>query len=369
MSYSPVELRHKLHQNPELSFLEFETTKILIDNIKSLDGASKIKIHTPYKTGLLAEYTVNDGEYLLFRADIDALPIKEETSFEYKSKNEFMHACGHDIHTSILYSFLSEVLKNDYKHNMLFLFQPAEETGGGAMEFYGTGIFDKFKIKNAFALHVTDEYDKGVIASTSGVLFASSLEVDIEFHGVSSHVAFPKKGKNAFNALRQFVNSVDMMPRDVNEPFIFGIGKVYSGEVRNIVPHFAKLEGTMRGLNSEKVLSYYDKIAEVLKGVEALTKVKTEIKRGAHYPEVVIDAALYSRISYILKNNFEFINCGYKMTGEDFGFFSHKFPSFMFWLGVSKGEQFGLHNPKFLPDDDIIEIGKSAFLQILNSYL
>ncbi len=366
MSISPVQLRHTLHKNPELSFHEFETTKLLLKIIKELDKESRLIIHTPYSTGLLAEYTTVPGQpYILFRADIDALPIKEENDIEFKSANDFMHACGHDVHTSILYNFLSHVLQNKVKKNILFLFQPAEESGGGAMEFYGTGVFNSFDIKNAFALHVTDEYPEGSIACSKGVLFCSTLEVDIDFHGVSSHVAFPEDGKNAFNALRLFLDGVEKIPRTASEPFVFGVGKIIAGEVRNINPGFARLEGTLRGLKKINVDKFYNQLENILTGVEQITGVKVNCKKGAGYPEVIIDSNLFDELYPVLSKKYDFIDCGLKMTGEDFGFFSQKYPSFMFWLGTSRGEKHGLHNPKFLPDDKVVEIGKSVFTEIL----
>jgi hypothetical protein len=151
-------------------FNEFETTKLLEENLSKLDG---IKIHKPLETGLVAEYKVNDGPYLLFRADIDALPIKEETGAEFASKNDCMHACGHDVHTSILYGFTEYVTKSKIDKNILFLFQPGEEAGGGAEKVIDSGILDKFNITNAFALHVTDEYDKPVVIE--------EMDVDLDF--------------------------------------------------------------------------------------------------------------------------------------------------------------------------------------------
>ena len=289
MKINPVELRHKLHQNPEIAFHEFTTTKLLIESIKGFDESKRINIHTPYKTGLLAEYKANSGKYIMFRADIDALPIKEENKIKFKSKNELMHACGHDVHTSILYSLLQYVLLNNIQKNILFLFQPAEEDGGGAMEFYNTKIFDKFNIQNAFALHVTDEYPSGTIASTNGVLFASSLEINVDFNGVSSHVAFPTEGKNAFNALRLFLDSIDKIPKDLNEPFVFGAGKISAGEVRNIVPGYARMEGTIRGLSSKKSLDFYNKLEKILSNINKITGVNIRSEKGAHYPEVIIN--------------------------------------------------------------------------------
>ena len=367
MNLTPIQLRHTLHQNPELAFREFKTTELIINSINSLDGSEKLKIHTPFPTGALVEYKVNDEDYLLFRADIDALAIKEENKIEFKSKNDYMHACGHDVHTSILYSFLTDVLKTKQDKNILFLFQPAEEAGGGAMQFYNTGIFDQFNIKNAFALHVSDEFPVGTIASTAGVLFASALEVDIEFIGESAHVAFPKKGKNAFNAMRKFLDKKDMLVKDLDEPFIFGIGKFISGDVRNITPGYARLEGTIRGLSEKKVLSFLSEVEKLLDEVKKDTGVDFKIIKGAHYPEVIVDKTLFNNLSKKLAGKFKFIDSGYTMTGEDFGFFSHKWSSFMFWLGTSKGEKYGLHNPRFLPPDEVIEIGKNVFKEILQS--
>jgi len=367
MSTTPIQLRHTLHQNPELAFKEFKTTELIINSINSLDGSKRLIVHTPFQTGTLVEYKVNDSEYLLFRADIDALAIKEENEIEFKSKNDYMHACGHDVHTSILYSFLIEVLKTKPDKNILFLFQPAEEAGGGAMRFYNTGIFDQFNIRNAFALHVSDEFPVGTIASTEGVLFASALEVDIEFIGESAHVAFPNEGKNAFNAMRKFLDRRDVFIKKLDEPFIFGIGKYISGNVRNITPGYAKLEGTIRGLSEKKVLQFLDEVRKILHEVKTETDVDIKLTNGAHYPEVINDRTIFKKLSEKISGKFNFINCGYTMTGEDFGFFSHKWSSFMFWLGTNTGKKYGLHNPYFLPPDDVIEIGKNVFKEILLS--
>ena len=278
-----------------------------------------------------------------------------------------MHACGHDVHTSILYFFLEEVLKKKQDQNILFLFQPAEEAGGGAMEFYNTGVFDQFQIKNAYALHVTDEYSLGTIASTSGVLFASALEVDIEFIGERAHVAFPNEGKNAFNAMRKFLDENDKISKENKENILFGIGKYFAGEVRNITPGFSKLEGSIRGLTEQKVNEFTQKLKNELEQIKNKTGVDYKITKGAHYPEVIVNDELYNKYSKELAKKFVFIDCGHKMTGEDFGFFSQKFPTFMFWLGSSKGERYGLHNPKFLPPDEMIEIGKNIFMEIVNN--
>jgi N-acetyldiaminopimelate deacetylase len=362
----PIELRHILHRNPEIAYQEVKTTELLINSIKSLKNAdSLLKIYTPLPTGLLAEYKVNDGDYYLFRADIDALQIVEETDYEFKSENSRMHACGHDVHTSILYGLLKYVVENKIDKNILFMFQPAEESGGGAMKFFATGIFDSYNIKNAFALHVTDDYEKGTVASTAGVLFASALELDYDFRGVAAHVAFPQNGKNAFNALRLFLDAFEKLPREIHEPIILGVGKITAGDVRNISPGYARIEGSIRALSVESALETFDKVEAILQGIEKFTGVKCSVSKLVHYPEVVISAELFQKYSAILSAKHKFIDASYKMTGEDFGFISRKYPSFMFWLGTSTGSKYGLHNPKFLPDDSVIEDGISVFKEIL----
>ncbi|MDP1993637.1 MAG: amidohydrolase, partial [Ignavibacteria bacterium] len=286
-----------------------------------------------------------------------------------KSKNDCMHACGHDVHTSILFGLVEFVARKNVNQNILFLFQPAEESGGGAMKFFATGIFNQFNIDKAFALHVTDEFSKGTIASTSGVLFASALEIDVDFHGKSSHVAFPQNGKNAFNAVRLFLDAIDKIPKGINDATMFGFGKITSGSVRNIVPGSARLEGTVRALTmkgTDEIASLFGNIAS---GIQQITDVKVSVIKGAHYPEVIVNDPLFGNLSKILAEKFTFLDCGYKMTGEDFGFISQQYPSFMFWLGTSTGEQFGLHNPQFLPGDDVIEIGTNAFKEILLSQI
>ena len=359
----PSELRHQIHSYPELMFDEIMTTRLLVENISKISG---VTLFRPLETGLLVEYRVNEGGFLLFRADIDALPIKEETGISYSSQNNYMHACGHDVHTSILYGFLRYAVENKVNRNILFLFQPGEEGGGGAEKIIKSGILNNYTIDNAFALHVTDEYKLGEIASSPGTLFASAFELDIEFTGKSAHVAFPENGKNAFEALVLFLGKVKNLVKQEEERVIFGYGKIESGSVRNIVPGHAKIEATLRALSRNKCQIFLGKINELLNDVEKETGVMCKLTTGSLYTEVVVDKTLYEQCRKILSGKYEFIDCGYKMTGEDFGFISKLYPSFMFWLGTCTGEQFGLHNPKFLPEDSIINTGIEIYKAILN---
>ncbi len=365
-SISPVELRHSLHQTPELMFEEYETTRLLNDALSALPG---IIIHHPLPTGLVVEYKVNEGDYLLFRADIDALPMKEKTGISFASRNNFMHACGHDVHSSTMYGFVKYVVEEKINQNIIFLFQPGEEGGGGAQKVIDSGILEKFAISKAFALHVTDEYSAGTIASTSGVLFASSVEIDIKFIGKAAHIAFPDRGINAMTAMRKFLDKTDDIIAAYSEPVLFGCGKSYSGVVRNIIPAESVCECTLRTLSVKDLKGITDKFESELQQIQAEMGISYDLTIRAPYTEVVVDSSLYTLCSNALSKEFEIIDCGYKMTAEDFGLFSRKYPAYMFWLGTSLGEYYGLHTPQFLPDDSMIEKGIRAFSLILSAMM
>jgi N-acetyldiaminopimelate deacetylase len=361
----PIELRHLLHQNPELMFNEYKTTDLLFENLNSI---REIVIYKPLQTGLVLEYTVNDGLYLLFRADIDALPIEEKTNCNFSSKNKNMHACGHDVHSAILYGLIKEIVGKNIDQNCIFVFQPAEEGGGGAEQIMASGILEKYNIKNAFALHVTDEYDFGTIASTEGILFASSVEIDLNIFGKAAHVAFPENGIDSLLILRTILDEIDSIISKEPNPTLFACGKITGGNVRNILAESARAECTLRTLSIEQSKKIINKIGLVASKIEDKTHSKIDIHLNAFYTEVVVDKKLYKLVKRDLEKDFNFIDCGLKMTAEDFGFFSKKYPSFMFWLGTSKGEKHGLHTPYFLPDDEIIRKGIDVYLSILENY-
>jgi N-acetyldiaminopimelate deacetylase len=343
---------------------EFQTTELLVKELSVID---RVKIHRPFYLGLIAEYQVNDGDYLLYRADIDALKIREETGWEYASQNEFMHACGHDVHTAILYGFILKVSEEKPGQNILFFFQPAEEGGGGAQKTVDTGFFDRFDIRSSYALHVNDDYPFGTVATNDHVLFASAAEIDVLFQGTSAHVAYPADGKNAFQALRLFLDCVDRMPREIEKPFLFAAGKIMAGEVRNIQPSQATINASMRTVSIEENHKMFEKIEAIAEQVEKMTGVKTRVNRFTLYPEVNIDKNLYDRLVPRLKKKYDVSLAPLKMVGEDFGVFCHRYPSILFWVGTRKDAYFPLHHPRFLPSDDIIPFGVNFLFDILNA--
>ncbi len=342
----PVNLRHLLHQNPELAFNEYKTQEILENALKEL-GITPIKIA---KTGLIV-YLERDRTKpsILYRADIDALPIKEQTGCEFSSTNNYMHACGHDVHMSVLYGVIKKIVEENVPGNYVFVFQPAEETIGGA-KYVIDEMRERYKVKYAFALHVTDEYELGEVATTVGTLFASAMEISAVFKGLSAHIAFREKGIDALKNSVLFLN--EYYGFEFPEGYIAGFGKMGAGNVRNAVADLSIVEGSIRGRTIDGVVEIFNKLNELAK------KYSGELQRGGFYPPVVVDEKLYSIFKeYIESTSFRFIDCGMKYTGEDFGFFSLKYPSLMYWAGVRLPgqEKVGLHNEKFLPSDDVLE--------------
>ena len=361
----PIELRHILHQNPEASLKEFNTTKLIIESIKSI--SKDLKILTPLNTGLICEYRVNSGSYLLFRADIDALPITEKSSSKFSSKNGFMHACGHDIHTAILYGLIIEALKQNINKNILFLFQPAEEAGIGAKMILDSSILSNYKVDYAFALHVTDEFPYGEIATRKGTLFSSSVELDINLTGKSSHIVTPDKGISVIPGFIDFVSKVRELEQVKSGGIFFGIGKVSIGEARNILPGNAEIEATIRGGSLLDIQNFLESFSSIIDSFSVKSGINVDLKKGATCPEVIIDDHLFDKLKDPLSLKFPFLVCSRKLTAEDFGYFSKIYPSFYFWLGSREGEDaFGLHSPYFYPSDSIIDNGIKAFLECIN---
>ncbi|PLV60246.1 M20 family metallopeptidase [Thermotoga sp. KOL6] len=341
-----IELRHLLHMNPELSFEEYKTKKILREAIEEIGYTS---IREVAKTGLVVEKKETEGPYVVLRAEMDALPIEEETNWEYASQNSNMHACGHDFHMSALYGAMKSL--KDTKKNFLFVFQPAEETGGGAKEVV-TFLKEEYNIKAAIGFHVTDEYDFGTVASRSGVLFASATEFDVYFKGVPAHIAFFERGRDALKTAVSFLHWLYNEKWDV----LVGVGRISGGRVRNVVPDEVILEGTIRSESLNITESILSEMEKVLISLKRKTGVTFSLKKGSVYPEVRVDSKLLEILRVVCgKLGFRFIECEMKRTGEDFGYFSRVFPSLSFWFGVGEGKnRFGLHHPRFLPKDEYI---------------
>lgn len=359
-------IRKKLHKKPEIAFQEYKTQEIIINEFSKYNNMMLTKFEP---TGLLYEYSNGDNDYILFRADMDALPIIENTTCDYQSENHgYCHACGHDIHMTVLIGLIHYVLKNNLKLNLLFLFQPAEEGHGGAEHIIKTGIFNKYKIQAAYALHVSGQFPTGSIGVKPGIIFGIPQEFNIEFFGKSGHVATPQKGKDAFLAGVSFIQEINTLISKrypAQEPVIFHVGKVNAGTVRNIIPDYCKLEGTTRCLKKDIKESLNILITAVAKSLEISHDVQVSVTFLSSYDPVVNDINLVDKLVKNIPDSVRIIEVECSMTGEDFGFFSGMYPSVLFWLGTDGGED--LHSNKFLPDEKCIGVALNVYKNILEN--
>lgn len=361
-------IRKELHKIPELGFEEIKTQKYILQLLENLDG---LKIHTFDFPGILIEYSHGNGKYKLFRSDMDGLPITEDTNCGFESEHKGkMHACGHDMHMTILIGLIEKVIADNVSENLLFLFQPAEEGKGGATRILNTGILNEYDISEVYALHVSGEMKTGEIASKTGIFFANTQEIEVVFKGKSAHVAFAEKGINALTAGIEFYLELENEIRKefpIGKPVICAFGKMNAGVVMNAVPAECRLEGTFRAFTNEDHEILTALLENVKSKIAKKHGVDAETIYKAFYKEVINDEKLFEKLKVkATEMQIEFKEAEMVFTGEDFGFFTEKYNGLLFWLGVgNENDNADLHSPKFLPDEKAIAIGVEIFFKLI----
>lgn len=369
-------LRKELHENPELAFQEVATRDILERFVTAtVAGDRRFRLIRCLETALIVEYRGGGAQepFLLFRADMDALPLTEDPSHPVVSKRPgLMHACGHDVHMTILAAFIARVATGRPDRNLLFVFQPGEEGAGGAKRMLEAGLFDGYAVRAAFALHVTDEHLLGEAATRAGVLFAMPREIDITFTGTAGHAAFPQKAHDALFAATQFVQQVHASLAkmlDPMQPFLLHVGRIAGGTARNIVADSCVLNATMRALDPATMARGAAVVEEAARAAAAQTGCTHRIEALGEFLPVVCDGALVERFRALCAaTGTRFVESDTKLVGEDFGFFCAKWPSLLFWLGTRReGEPpRALHTAALYPPDEAIARGAALFEALLN---
>ncbi len=357
-----IALRHALHKIPEIAFGELSTKALLLNTLKQIKGICdpEWKIHEfTTNTGILVIYQATDEAYKLFRADMDALPVQENTASQFSSQHPgFMHACGHDVHMAILMGLIAQIAEQKPARNLMFLFQPAEEGKGGAQSVLAEGIIQSYPVSSAFALHVASGLPVGSISSKAGIFFGIPQEFDVRFIGKASHVAYPEQGINALHAGRDFLACMDEAIAELakTERVIYHVGKMSAGDIRNIIPALCTLEGTHRSLKSDVRDTMNKLTAELAHRSAEKFSAEAEVEFLCSYDAVVNDTALTDKLrSACNQLGLDYREAETAMTGEDFGFFTTLYPGLLFWLG--SGCSHPLHSDKFLPQDESLSIG------------
>ncbi|MBG6242690.1 MAG: amidohydrolase [Candidatus Symbiopectobacterium sp. Dall1.0] len=347
--------RHDLHQTPELSNQEFETTK----KIRAALEKEGIRIlDLPLKTGLVAEVGgVQDGPLVIVRSDIDALPIEEESGVEFTSQRQgVMHACGHDFHSSAALgaAILLKGIESELKGTVRILFQAAEETGLGAPEVIATGALDNAAA--IFGIHNDPTLPVGVVGGKDGVLTAGVDRFEIKIAAKGCHAAKPHEGNDPIIILDQLISAVQtIISRTVpaDDTAVVSITQVHSGSTWNVIPDTAYVEGTVRTFSQAARDLIEQRFRQIVAGIASTFGAELEFIWHAGPPSVVntpewVDFAL--RVAD--EEGFEARRVDTSPIGEDFAFYQQKLPGTFMMVG--SGGPYALHHPKFRVDDSAL---------------
>lgn len=363
-----VEIRRDLHQIPEPGFQEFKTQQYLLNYISSLPQ-ERLEIKT-WRTGILVKVAgKNPSKRIGYRADMDALPITEETSYEFRSTHPgYMHACGHDVHMTIGLGVLTHFVEQRIDDDVIFIFQPAEEGPGGAKPMLESEEFANWRPDTIFALHIAPEYPVGTIATRPGILFANTSELFIDLTGKGGHAAFPHTANDMVVAAAHLTTQLQSIVARNVDPLDSGvvtIGKIEAGTKQNIIAEKARLEGTIRTLSMESMGKIKSRIEALVRGIEAGFECQAEIDYGSNYCQVFNDAQIaHDFMAWVRETGVvNLIECTEAMTGEDFGYFLAEIPGLMFWLGVDT--PYGLHHAKLEPREEAIGVA----INVLTGYI
>lgn len=359
-----IEMRRHLHRMPELSLQEKETAAFIREQLKAL-GYEPVAIAD---TGTYTDFIVDpEKPWLLFRADIDALPVTEETGLPFASEHPGkMHACGHDGHTSMLLgaarSFKLGELKSAY--NLRFAFQPAEEMYGGAARMIAAGVLPEH-LAGAFGFHLWPQVPYGKFGWRKGTLMASNDRFTITITGKGAHAAMQNVGKNALQAGAMLALELPRLSSRILSPsraaLIF-VGTMNAGSGYNIVADRCTMEGTCRALTPEDRDAIEAGIKELASGIAALYGVQIEVEYVRQYPPLLTHESAADEIRKIFPENLLWEAPEPFMTAEDFAYFTEKVNGGMLLLGTGREDYPNpLHSSRFTFDENLMALGVKAY--------
>ena len=377
-----VTWRHQLHQHPELSFKE----KMTSDYIASVLQSHDIEIHRGLAvTGIIATvHGQRDGNVIGLRADMDALPIQELNDFSYKSVHDGkMHACGHDGHSTMLLGaaiYLKE--NNDFSGTVHFIFQPAEEGGGGGRVMVEEGIFDKFPCQAVYGMHNFPGIAEGQFAVHDTAVMAANETLNISIKGKGGHAAMPDKCIDPVVVGAQIISALQSVVARNVAPLnsaVVSITMVNAGTVSNVVPDDMQLTGSLRYFSKEVGDEVKDKIKNIVEGVSQSMGASAIFESVPNYPatintpkhaEVCANAA-----AMVVGENNVLRNEQPTMGSEDFAFLLNASEGAYIWIGnglVPEDSPKGgclLHNTQYDFNDAILPIGASYWVQLVQNIL
>lgn len=356
-----TEIRRKLHEIPEIAYGEFKTKDFILKYLQSLQPD---RIDQIANTGVKAVfYAPSAKNTVAFRADIDALPVPEENECGFKSRHEgVMHACGHDGHMAMLLmlgKYISTKRKSLKKHVVL-LFQPAEETTGGAEMMIADGALQNPAVDEIYGMHLWPDIPAGKIGLKSGAVMARMCDLNIEISGRGAHGAKPHLGIDAIVAAGQLIGMLQTVISRSLDPYeraVITVGRIEGGTARNIIPEKVTLEGTIRTFKDSVFENARSRIEDLLKGLETAFGVETRYFETMSYPPVVNSEELTEKAARLFDKE-DLFAVKPIMISEDFSYFQQKVPGLYIFLGIAdKTHSEPLHSSTFDFDEQVLLYG------------
>jgi amidohydrolase len=364
-----IKIRRDLHKIPELALHETQTHAYLKNVVETFKtDFMTIREIPEVPTALLVRLAgTNPTRTIGYRADIDALPITEATGLPFASTNEgVMHACGHDMHMTVGLGVLAYFATHQPKDNLIFFFQPAEESDYGGRRVYETGAFTgDWRPDEFYGLHDHPGLPAGQIASHMGTLFAGTTEIHVTFTGRGGHAAFPHQATDAIVAGAAFVSAIQTIVSRNVDPVRGGVvtlGTFHAGTIGNVIAETAHLDGTIRAFRQTDIEMMQQRVRDIVAGIETMYGVTADLSliQGGYLPVENDPTTTQLFIDYMTNApDVDYTDIAPAMTGEDFGYLLHQIPGTMFWLGVDDATH-SLHEAGLSPNEAAIQPGVDA---------
>ena len=352
---TPIEFRRHLHLYPELSFNEEQTAQY-IEKCLTEAGISHSRIA---KTGVLAKIEGKGdlSKAVVLRADIDALPIEEQTGLEYASQNcGVMHACGHDIHAAVLYGALLRLAEHpDFEGTIFGIFQPGEECNpGGASKVLQEKPFEGYNVVTVIGEHTDSGLEVGELGFCKGEFMAANDELRFWVRGKGGHGAMRSELNDTVVAAAHLVTMLNAVN---DENTVLSIGKVVADGATNVIPDEVYMEGTFRCFSEEHRHTVWQIIEAAAQSVDAKFGTTTEVDINHGYPAVVSNEELVEKaVALATENGLAVKMLPKRYTAEDFGYYCQRYPSLFYRLGVGTAAGRS-HTSTFAPNEEAIEVG------------
>jgi amidohydrolase len=366
-----INIRRDLHRIPETAYTEKKTSAYVTDYLNNLGLEVQTGIAQYGVIGLMK--TDRPGPTLMIRADMDALPLKEDTGLPFASEHEgVMHACGHDAHMAMVLGAATVLnkIKNELKGNIKFLFQPAEEGPGGAKPMIEAGVMENPKVDYSIGCHVWPDISEGTIGVRPGPFMAAMDRFDIKIKGRGGHGAMPHVCVDALEVGTQVVSAFQRIVSrhmDPLDPTVVTVGTFHAGTAFNIIPAEAELSGTTRTFNQDTWNTWESRVAKVVRGVCESMGVDFELKYSQGYPVTINDesaAEVVRRCAEKVVGEDRVVMPQKTMGGEDFAFYLQKSKGCFFALGVGREGAVPVHNQQFDFNEDILLLGMQTHCQV-----